>query len=197
MRIYFFVLAVFLTGFVSAECNSTQIDVNTANAENLDLLYGIGPAYAQNIIDTRPFNSVDDLIDVPGIGPVTLDKIKSQGLACVDESTIPQSDSGENSPENVENQNDEETPVESNTANETDKEMISATANAVENPKNGSVKTEPQIIKLNSANQKDIKSENSFWNLRDNYALTGLMIFSGVIASLLILKNRTRKNELA
>jgi len=54
----------------------------------LDALTGIGPVYAQRIIDGRPYSSVDDLDRVKGIGPATLQKIKDQGLACVNCDTV-------------------------------------------------------------------------------------------------------------
>lgn len=60
------------------------ININTATLQQLDELTGIGPKYAQAIIDARPFYSVDDLEKVKGIGPKTLQKIKDQGLACVE-----------------------------------------------------------------------------------------------------------------
>ena len=200
-KLIFIFAAIILINFISAECNETQVDINVATAEELDLLYGIGPAYAQNIIDTRPYNSVDDLIDVKGIGPVTLDKIKTQGLACVDESTIPESaneqNDDENSSQSVENSQNEETPIENSEANETIKNQISPTANAVDNSEEEQKETAPQVIKLNqNADTQDIKSENSFWNLRDNYALISLIVFSAIIAFLLVLKNKTRKSEL-
>lgn len=58
------------------------IDINTADADQLDELPGVGPAIAQRIIDHReqngPFTSVDDLAEVSGIGPATLEKIRPQ-----------------------------------------------------------------------------------------------------------------------
>lgn len=50
-----------------------RIDINHADAITLELLPGIGPATAQNILQYRtahgPFRRVEDLIAVPGIGP--------------------------------------------------------------------------------------------------------------------------------
>ena len=60
-----------------------QININTATLSQLDELTGVGATYAQRIIDGRPYSSVDDLDRVNGIGPATIQKIKEQGLACV------------------------------------------------------------------------------------------------------------------
>src|SRR5205085_1702038 len=41
-----------------------------------ETLPGVGAATAQNIINARPFKSVDDLKDVKGIGPTRLEQIR-------------------------------------------------------------------------------------------------------------------------
>jgi competence protein ComEA len=56
------------------------IDLNTATAEQLDSLPGIGPSIAAAIIEHRdrngPFTSVDELLDVPGIGDAKLAEVR-------------------------------------------------------------------------------------------------------------------------
>ncbi|RBI65664.1 ComEA family DNA-binding protein [Vreelandella sulfidaeris] len=58
------------------------INVNTADAELLAELPGIGPSRADAIIEEREtngaFESADDLARVSGIGPATVDRMRDQ-----------------------------------------------------------------------------------------------------------------------
>ncbi len=51
------------------------VNINTASAEALTTLPGIGPVKADAIIANRPYDSVDDLERVTGIGPSTVEKL--------------------------------------------------------------------------------------------------------------------------
>lgn len=57
-----------------------RLDLNTATLEQLDAIPGIGPVTAQKILDHRQrigrFTGVDQLLDVSGIGAKTLEKIR-------------------------------------------------------------------------------------------------------------------------
>jgi competence protein ComEA len=59
---------------------SGPIDLNTASATDLDALPGVGPATAAAIVSYRhqhgPFQRVDDLAGVSGIGPAKLAQIR-------------------------------------------------------------------------------------------------------------------------
>ena len=55
-----------------------KINVNTATADELDVLSGIGPAYAQKIISNRPYKDFSELISKSGISETTLNKISAQ-----------------------------------------------------------------------------------------------------------------------
>jgi competence protein ComEA len=56
------------------------VDLNRADAAALDLLPGVGPATAAAIVRHRdengPFATVDDLLDVAGIGPAKLEALR-------------------------------------------------------------------------------------------------------------------------
>ena len=58
------------------------VNANTATAQQLEALNGIGPVKAKAIVDFRtkngPFKTYADLEKVPGIGPKTLEKLKTE-----------------------------------------------------------------------------------------------------------------------
>jgi competence protein ComEA len=65
---------------VDGGVTASKVNINSASAVELEALPGIGEVIAQEILDYRtangPFASVDDLLDVSGIGEVTLENIR-------------------------------------------------------------------------------------------------------------------------
>jgi competence ComEA-like helix-hairpin-helix protein len=63
---------------------SWPVDVNTADVVELDRLPGVGPARARLIVELRErlggYSSLEELLEVRGIGPVTLDKLRDKAV---------------------------------------------------------------------------------------------------------------------
>ena len=59
-----------------------KININSAGVDQLTDLPGIGPSYAQRIVDYRkeygPFKTIEDLLNVRGIGDRTFEKIRDR-----------------------------------------------------------------------------------------------------------------------
>ncbi len=71
-----------ITAAAQQQAVSAMVNINTADATTLaDKLNGIGMKKAQAIVSFREqngaFKSVDDLVNVPGIGQATLEKNRS------------------------------------------------------------------------------------------------------------------------
>jgi competence protein ComEA len=79
-----FVLGLALAGTPGAQATKkpppTPVNINSATAEQLQQVPGIGPATAEKILQMRksygPFKSVDDLLAIKGIGKKRLDKMR-------------------------------------------------------------------------------------------------------------------------
>lgn len=64
-----------------ASTPTTRVNLNTATAEELQTLPGVGPKLAAEIIRAReqkPFQSLADLDAVPGVGPKLLERLRDR-----------------------------------------------------------------------------------------------------------------------
>ncbi|MYL71988.1 ComEA family DNA-binding protein [Halobacillus litoralis] len=84
-------MVIFVTSITTAQSTSNEsgegntpsgdkLSINRASASEMETLNGIGPSKAASIIKYReengPFASVEDLVNVPGIGEKTLEGLK-------------------------------------------------------------------------------------------------------------------------
>jgi competence protein ComEA len=68
------------TAATSAGQGGAKVSLSSASITDLDALPGVGPVTAQKIVDYRAahggFSSVDDLDAIPGIGPARLEQLR-------------------------------------------------------------------------------------------------------------------------
>ena len=175
LRLFVILTLFFLSiNFVLSSCDSGQVDINTASLEELDGITHVGPAIGQRIIDGRPFENLDQLVEVSGISEGYVEDIKSQGLACVEE-----------------------------TNTETVEETTSTEKNITENiePVSDSNQQEPSITELNviNLNPKAIKSDSdssvSDSNRSALYGLFGFGVLLGLLFLIQDINKRRKQNE--
>ena len=64
-----------------APAKKEPLDINTASADELKGLPGIGDAYAKKIAENRPYKRKDELVKKKIIPQATYDKVKDQIIA--------------------------------------------------------------------------------------------------------------------
>lgn len=172
------ILLLLLLSGVSGLCDEGQVDINAATAEELQRLKGIGPVYSERIIDLRPYTSLDELIAVKGIGEVTLQNIKEEGLACIsEEDRSPEEDDATEKEESHEESRD--TEPSSSEGKEPESEPPSSQSILSSEP----ILLEPKDIKTTStAEKRDI-----------DYAFLGIITL-GLFMGLVVAMKYTRKD---
>jgi competence protein ComEA len=90
ITLMFFLVLGLAMGSVSLPAQQSKVDsntaekvnLNTATAEQLESLPGIGPASAKNILEYREkvgkFNRIEEIINIKGIGEKKFLKIKNR-----------------------------------------------------------------------------------------------------------------------
>lgn len=174
--------AVFVLIFpvILAICEDGQININSASLENMMKIKWMGGTgvVAQRVIDKRPFNSLDDLTSVSGLGGTgaRVEDIKTQGLACVSEEQTEQA---------------EEIIEDEIVEKDIEKKIIEIPEIEIAKV---STKTKNEVIELVP---QTIKSENYIESLsKEDYAKYGLVLFCVLLGGLFTIKKyKPRKNE--
>jgi len=191
LLVFSFFIFLLLPIFVLA---TDRIDINIASLKELELLSGIGPVKAQAIIDARPFSSVDDLLRVKGIGPITLQKIKDQGLAYVEGQTQQSTQEVNQSQEQI-TENSSQLSAELADKEESKPKQTEPTTEIEEKPTGlGDLSTYPDGIVFNEVlaspegpdeenewieiyNQNDFEVNLTNWQIQDKEGNTSSFVF--------------------
>ena len=64
-----------------ASTKKEPLDINSASADELKALKGLGEADAKKIVEGRPYKTKDDLVQKKVVSKGTYDKIKDQVIA--------------------------------------------------------------------------------------------------------------------
>lgn len=64
--------------FSNNKTDNAKVSINSASIDELDSLPGIGTSTANKIIEARPYNKIEDLMDIEGIGEKTFEEMVSQ-----------------------------------------------------------------------------------------------------------------------
>ncbi|MEM4325995.1 MAG: helix-hairpin-helix domain-containing protein [Candidatus Pacearchaeota archaeon] len=188
-------LLIILLSTTKAGCEKGQININNATREDLLRIKYIGPVLSERIIQERPFESIDDLIRVKGIGTKILDKIKKDGIACVDyyrgDSWMNSSSNKGISMEEKAKEEREDTFEERMLEKENEKNIIITPLSIKE--ENRSYTSTP--LNFEKEDNKSIMHHDNK-NYYDNLPLYGLTIFLIIILFLLSLRyKKLKKNK--